>query len=85
MMFSVNIEQEFSILLDTDGVGFYVGDNESPAITITLEGLVNEFLDSRTIAKNVVDVDDVEKVRDTLRNVLKEIEIVLNSSQNGKT
>ena len=69
-MFKVALDVEMSMLLDTNGVDLYVGEDQAPTYNSSIDSLVFEFLDSRMLGDNQYDVDDVRQLRDSFQRGL---------------
>ena len=65
-MITANIKVDVSVFLDTDGIEVYIGDDETPLQTISLESMLNEFIELRSVGNKICDVEDVKSVRDSL-------------------
>jgi len=72
-----------SVLIDTQGIDLYLGDNEIPAQTILLPDAVTEFLEAYTIDDVLVDPYAIKKIREQLNICVSMLDEVLEKEKKG--
>ena len=79
--FNLEFKQEISIFLDINGIEIFVGDDESPTKTFSIDTLIVEFIESRWISQNeLCEIEDVIAVRDTLQRGLDTLNSALENA-----
>jgi len=72
-----------SVLIGTQGIDLYLGDNEIPAQTILLPDAVTEFLEAYTIDDVLVDPYAIKKIREQLNICVSMLDEVLEKEKKG--
>jgi hypothetical protein len=79
--FNLEFKQEISIFLDINGIEIFVGDDELPTKTLSIDTLIVEFIESRWISQNeLCEIEDVIAVRDALQRGLDTLNSALENA-----
>ena len=77
-VFNLELKQELSLFLDINGIEIFVGDDESPTKTFSIDTLIVEFIESRWISQNeLCEIEDVIAVRDALQRSIDTLNTAL--------